>query len=153
MIDLIMQSNLTTGVDSFGSIYGIISIVLMIGAAFGILSILTYISSSMEKYKRFKHLLSIIYHSTSYAAYGALTFILVVGPCIVVYHLIQFSASNAEASYEVLRWIGIIIGGYALFGGIGYFAKKHIWSKIASYIQLEEQETLVPPSGKKEEQT
>jgi len=123
--------------NSGGSILGL---VILMGIAFGVLAILFYVSSNIEKYKRFKKIFKIFYSCFSYCAYGLLTVAIIGVPVYLGYLGIIYAQDNPEGSLEFIKWTGIIIGGFIGFTFVGYCTKNRIWKKIFKYHKQEKDE-------------
>lgn len=106
--------------------------------------ILLYVSSDIERFRKFKRLtkaFKYLARSLSYAAYGGLTIIVIVGSVIVLYNVAQTAQENASSIIPVLKWVGIAIGAYAGLTAIGWFMKKKVWAKIFKYHREEKLKT------------
>ena len=123
-------SNFNTGVNLIGPVF-------MIGITLGIITILLYVSSSFAKYQRFKKLFRNLAKTFSYAAYGALTIVVIGIPCLLGYLGLSVAADNPEGSFEMLKWIGIIVGGFIGLSLLGYATKNRIWKRVFSYHRQE----------------
>lgn len=134
IMDVLAASNITSTFDTSVNLFGPI---FMIGIAVAIIAILLHISSSFVKYQRFKQLFKRLAKTFSYTAYGALTVVAVGIPCLIGYWGLSTAAANPETSFEALKWIGIIVGGYIGLTLLGYATKKRIWKRIFAFRRQE----------------
>ncbi|MBD3263559.1 MAG: hypothetical protein GF375_00470 [Candidatus Omnitrophica bacterium] len=129
-------NNATASISGFDTGVNLLGVVLAVGLAAAMLLILTYISSSFERFKRFTRLIKIlrsIGKTLNYAAYGGLTVVLIVGPVMLLYYGVTTAAENSEALAPVAKWVFMIVGIYALLVIVGFIAKKKIWRKLFNY--------------------
>lgn len=133
----LMQVNATSAVDTVGSIGPILVLIGVVAIATGVLASLSYIAGSLEKYRRFKRILSFFGKTLSYAAYGSLTVVIIAIPCLVGYWGLSVASENPSGSLELLKWIGILVGGYAGLTVLGYATKKRWWKRIFKYHKAE----------------
>ena len=130
-------SNVTsTGLDSVTSLFGTVILILI---AFGIMSILFYISSDISKYRRIKKISVFFFKLFSFASYGLLTVVVIAIPLFFGWQLITYASDNPGNIIETGKWIGIIFGGIFGFAGIGYVTKNRIWKRIFEYHKINKQ--------------
>jgi len=73
--------NVTSGLNSATNLFPVV-VATLVGVM--ALAILFYVSSSIERFRRFKRLVKVFKYlarSLSYVAYGGLTVVVIVGPC------------------------------------------------------------------------
>ena len=124
--------------DSGGSVFGLI---ILLGIALGVMSILFYISSNIEKYHKLKKLFRFLYSCFSYCAYGMLTIAIVGVPVYLGYIGLNYAQDNPEGLMEFVKWTGIILGGFIGFILVGYVTKNRVWKKILIYHKQEKEES------------
>jgi len=134
-----MPSNVTSTFDTISGVGNLFTMLVVLGVAAGAIYVLLIMSSSIEKYRRFKKLFTNISKVFGYAAYGSLTIVVVGVPCIAGYWLFTTASNNVETTVNVLKPMGII---FCLFVGVtflGYFTKNRIWKRIFSFHAEEKQ--------------
>lgn len=130
-----LKGNLTSigpQVDS-GVDFGFLIPLLAVGFSALGLVLLFYLSSSFKKYRRFVGFLKAIRATATYAAYGALTLVVIVVPAIVLHWTFTSAASNPGPFMEVLKWIGVGAGIYAVCVVVGYVTKKRVWLRLRDF--------------------
>jgi len=128
-------NNLTSGYG-FDTANNLIGLLFILAISSGMLLLLTYVSSSFERFKRFTRLIKLIKSfgkTLNYAAYGGLTVVVIVAPVIMLYYGGSAAADNSEALIPVAKYAAIFIGIYAGLVIVGYISKNKIWRKIFNY--------------------
>jgi len=140
----LMQMNATSAFNTMTDVGPIFVMIGVVAIAMGVLASLSYIAGSIEKYRRFKNILSFFAKTLSYAAYGSLTVVIIVVPCLVGYWGLSVASENPSGSLEILKWVGIIVGGYAGVTVLGYVTKNKWWKRIFKYHKAErDQKTYI----------
>lgn len=127
------QMNVTAG---FNTSYSMLPVIGVLAVALALVALLFYAGSSIERFRKFKRLTRVfkfLYKSTSYAAYGLLTVVIIVAPCLLAYHGIKTAQANTESILPLMKWVGIAVGAYVGFAVLGWFMKKKVWSKLSKY--------------------
>jgi len=124
------------------TIFNIAIPIALIAIAVGMLAILLHVSSSIEKYRRFKKILKLLSKSFSYCAYGMLTVVVVGMPVVVGWQVLNMAKANPEGTFEIVKWAGLILGSFVGFAIVGYVTKNRIWKKIWKYHKEEKSQDL-----------
>jgi len=133
----LMQMNASSALNTVGDVGPIIVLIGVVAIAMGVLASLSYIAGSLEKYRRFKRIFTFFSKTLSYAAYGSLTVVIIVIPCLVGYWGLSVASENPSGSFEFLKWVGIIVGGYVGLTVLGYVTKNKWWKRIFKYHRAE----------------
>lgn len=133
----LMQMNATSSFNTMTDIGPVFVLLGIFAIAMGIMVSLSYVAGSLEKYRRFKRILSFFGKTLNYAAYGSLTVVIIAIPCLVGYWGLSVASENPSSSLEVLKWVGIIAGGYAGLTILGYATKNRWWKRIFKYHKAE----------------
>ena len=136
----LMQVNATSALDTVSNVGPIIVMLGVFAIALGVIVGLCYISASLEKYRRFKNILTFFAKTLSYAAYGSLTVVIIAVPCLVGYWGLSVASENLGSTLELIKWVGIIVGGYAGLTVLGYVTKNKWWKRIFKYHKAEKAE-------------
>ncbi len=113
--------------------------ITMVAIALFATTILLHVSASIEKYRRYKRLFTYLAKTLSYAAYGSLTLVIIGIPIVGLYWVGTTAQSNPEGSIEILKWIGIIVGGYIGLALLGYATKNRIWKRIGKFRKIDKE--------------
>jgi len=131
--------NVTAGFDTATNIFPIF---VGIFVAAGVLALLFYASSGIERFRKLKRITKIfkfLYRSLSYAAYGGLTVVVIGGPVLLAYNGYNVARDNAADIMPTLMFIGkilLVLIGLAL---LGWFMKIKVWSKLFKYHKQEKE--------------
>ena len=128
-----MPSNTTASFDNIAGVGNLFTMLVVLGVAAGAIYVLLIMSSSIEKYRRFKRLFTSISKVFGYAAYGSLTVAVVGVPCLAGYWLFTTASSNPTATVDILKPMGIILGLFAGVTILGYVTKNRIWKRIFKF--------------------
>jgi hypothetical protein len=147
LLDEIMSLVQVNATSSFNTMTDIGPVFILLGVfaiAMGVMLSLSYVAGSLEKYRRFKRILSFFGKTLNYAAYGSLTVVIIAIPCLVGYWGLSVASENSSGSFELLKWVGIIGGGYVGLTILGYATKNKWWKRIFKYHKAEkDQKTYV----------
>lgn len=123
-----MNCTMNTG----DTMFNMVGIVLVIGLAIGILSILTYSVQSQYNYEKFGRFFKFLYESLYYFGFGLLALVIVAVPSYFVWFLWNYTVieGNTGSFLEVAKWIGILIGAYIGISGLGFLFKKKFVDKF-----------------------
>jgi len=133
----LMQMNASSALNTVGDVGPIIVLIGVVAIAMGVLASLSYIAGSLEKYRRFKKIFTFFGKTLSYAAYGSLTVVIIVIPCLVGYWGLSVASENPSGSLEFLKWVGLIVSGYVGLTVLGYVTKNKWWKRIFKYHRAE----------------
>jgi hypothetical protein len=125
--------------DSGGSILGL---VILFGIALGVMALLFFVSSNIEKYRRFKKLFRFLYGCFGYCAYGMLTVAVIGVPVYLGYVGFITASANPEGLIEFVKWTGIILGGFIGFVLVGYCTKNRVWKRIFKFHRVEKENKI-----------
>ena len=134
-----VPSNVTSNLNTS---YNMIPLVLAFGAATAMLAILFYTASDIKRFRKFTNLVRIfkfLARTLSYAAYGGLTVVIIIAPCLLLFVSVKTAQANAGSILPILKWLGLIVGAYIGLAGIGWFMKGKVWSKLFKYYREEKQ--------------
>ena len=134
-----MPQNVTASFDTIAGVGNLFTMLVVLGIAAGAIYVLLIMSSSIEKYRRFKKLFTQLSKIFGYAAYGSLTLAVVGLPCLAGYWLFTTASSNPEATVDILKPVGIIFGLFLGVTLLGYATKNRIWKRIFKYHKEEKQ--------------
>lgn len=124
-----MNCTMNTG----DTVFNILGIVLVIGVAIGIFSILFYSVRSQYNYEKFERFFKFLYSSLYYFGFGLLALVIVAVPGYFIWFLWNYTIveGNTGSFVEVAKWIGILIGVYIGISGLGFLFKKKFVDKFA----------------------
>lgn len=117
------------------TVYGIVPLFLVIGAIIVTIAIINWYVSSNKNYRKVNEtlakILSFLDTSTYYFAFGLFAYAIfgAVGGGIYLSYRILTMPGAGEISFEIGKWILIIITFFFATAGIGYLFEKKIWSK------------------------
>ena len=131
-----MNCTMNTG----DTVFNILGIVLVIGVAIGIFSILFYSVRSQYNYEKFERFFKFLYSSLYYFGFGLLALVIVAVPGYFIWFLWNYTIveGNTGSFVEVAKWIGILIGVYIGISGLGFLFKKKFVDKFVERKQQTE---------------
>jgi len=137
----VMQMVNATGqyFDTGTNLFGIFAVVAI---AIGIMAILLYASTSIEHFKKFKRIYRVLFYLARmvyYFAFGALTIVVIGGPCILGYYAFQSASENAESIIPMLQTIGFYALIFIGVSVLGFIMQKKVWSKLFKYHKIEKE--------------
>jgi ABC-type spermidine/putrescine transport system permease subunit I len=119
------MSNISGFVDPIGSV---IVPVFMLFVVSVIAIWFLQISSSFEKFLKYKRFWRVLYKMFKLSAYGTLTIIVFGVPTILGYFAIQYAGEQDINWLEVGKWVGICISIFVSTVIVGYLTEKR-WNK------------------------
>ena len=136
------SSQMNTTMSVGNSVYNIIGIVFLLGAACLILGFLFYWVSSPERFKKPNKLIKFLSTSLYYFGFGCLGLTIIAIPAYLAYFMYTYTIveGNAGAMIDIIKWI--LIGIVAFFGiaGFGYVFKKKFVDKLNDRLTEKEYE-------------
>lgn len=132
--------NVTSSSDTISGLGGVLMLVVLGGIAMGVFYVLLSAASSLDRYKRFKKVWRRIGFVFNYAAYGLLTVAVVGVPIYTGYMVFNIARDNVEATTEIVKDIGMILGVFIGLVMVGFVTKNRIWKKLFKYHRLVKQE-------------
>ena len=123
-----MNATMSTG----DTMFNVVGVVLVIGVAIGVLSILIYSVRSQYNYEKFGIFFKFLYSSLYYFGFGLLALVIVAVPGYFIWFLWNYTVveGNTGSFIELAKWIGILIGAYIGISGIGFLFKKKFVDKL-----------------------
>jgi hypothetical protein len=113
--------NVTTAISGLSDIPSWFGLITLFGLMAIILSVLIIGLSGIKGFKRVKRLLLWFAKTIRYFGYGILTIAYLGIPIYLIYLLEQ---QAVEGNYVPIKWVGYVVGGYAVICLIGFIAKK-----------------------------
>ena len=114
------------------TMFSMVGVVLVIGVAIGVISLLIYSVRSQYNYEKFGRFFKFLYSSSYYFGFGLLALVIVAVPGYFIWFLWNYTVieGNTGSFIELAKWIGILIGAYIGISGIGFLFKKKFVDKL-----------------------
>jgi len=131
-----MNITMSTG----DTMFNMVGIVLVLGIAIVIFSILFYSVRSQYNYEKFGRFFKFLYSSLYYFGFGLLALVIVAVPGYFIWFLWNYTVieGNTESFVELAKWIAIIIVAYIGISGLGFLFKKKFVDKFVERKQQTE---------------
>ena len=124
MSELNVTTTTIASISSFGSWF---SVVVTVGIAAVVLSILLIALTSATRYKKLKGFLGWMVGTLTYFFIGIATLVSLSVPILILYYFIKQSSQGNTAPL----WItGVIVGGYCIVCLIGWLSKKFVIDRV-----------------------
>ena len=129
------SASMNTTMESGATFFNIAGLVVIIGSILVVLTVVSYYVSTPQRYKkhsaRIEKIIKFLQASTQYFGYGLLCIVILAVPAFLTWFLFQYTVveGNVGSLFEVLKWVGILVGLYFGIAGIGYLFKKKIVDK------------------------
>ncbi len=129
------MNNCTVDVVSSNTVYGIVPMLLMIGAVIVVVGIIIWYIGSYEHYVKTHNVLDKYLHfldkMVDYFFYGLFAYAIFGSVALAVYLMYRATLipGSSEVTFEIAKYIiyGIIF--FVGTAGVGYLFEKYIWSK------------------------
>ena len=128
MTNTAATSNISASIDAGGTMFNMGAAALVMCVVATIVGSTYYFISSAKRYKKASKVVSFIFSTTYYFAWGLLSFVVVAVPSYLLYLTIQYAgeAGGTGALIDVFKWAGIAIAVYFALAALGFVVKKKI---------------------------